>query len=226
MNLFEAPNQLSMIQQFLAAPGSGTATSGPCDQGWQGDSGWSAGNFYSLVTKKKAAKCNTIVSKAAGPVAMSNRFKALAGKKCVEKGPRAPTQTFNILEFAKPAAKQGIIKHSKKDRVLANKNKKTVAFSDKLPEDIRARRPAVARGGRRADQLAGSHIGVPGACAVPADEAGHAETPEAMHPVTLNACQNDQGECGSCGELSSAGPQVDITNLAKNDVKVVEDKNK
>ena len=132
VNLFEAPNQLSMIQQFLAAPGSTTATTGP----WQDDGGWSAGNFYSLVTKKKAAKCNTMVSKAAGPVAMSNRFKVLAGNEYVEEGSRAPTRTINIIEFAKPAVRQGIIKHSKRYRGIAKKNKKSVGFSDKLTEDI------------------------------------------------------------------------------------------
>ena len=78
---------------------------------------------------------------------------------------------------------------------MAKKNKKSVGFSDKLTEDISARR----------------HVGVPGAYAVPADEAGHAETP---------------GGCGSCWAFSSAGPQMDVTNLAKNCVKIVEDKNK
>ena len=148
-----------------------------------------------MVTKKKAAKCNTMISKAAGPVAMSNRFKALTGNECVEECPRAPTRTINILEFAKPAVRQGIIKHSKRYRGMAKKNKKSVGFSDKLTEDISARR----------------HVGVPGAYAVPADEAGHAETP---------------GGCGSCWAFSPAGPQMDILNLANNGLKVVEDKNK
>ena len=79
-----------------------------------------------------------MVSKAAGPVAMSNRFKALAGNECVEEGFRAPTRTVNILEFAKPAVRQGIIKHSKRYCGMANKNRKSVGFSDKLTEGISA----------------------------------------------------------------------------------------
>ena len=73
---------MSMIQQFLATPGSAMAN-GSSNQGWQGDSGWSGGNFYSLVTKKKSAKYDMTSSKSADPVVMSNSFKALASKECI-----------------------------------------------------------------------------------------------------------------------------------------------
>ena len=116
-------------------------------------------------------------SKSADPVVMSNSFKALASKECIGGGPGSPTQTYNILDFVRPVVKQGIIKHSKKDRGMANKKKNTVAFSDKLTEYVNTRH----------------HVGVPGAYAVPADEAGHAETPRARRPVTSNVWQKDQG---------------------------------
>ena len=209
VNLFEAPNQLSMIQQFLASPGSGMAT-GPSNQGWQDDSGWSGGNFYSLVTKKKSAKHDLTTNNSADPVVMSNSFKALASKECSGEGPGLPTQIYNILDFVRPVVKQGIIKHSKRNRGIANKKKNIVAFSDKVTEYVNTRH----------------HLGVPGAYAVPADEAGHAETPRSRCPVTSKAWQKDQRDSGSCWAFSSTGSQMDIIRLAKTGVKAEPDKNK
>ena len=82
---------------------------------------------------------------------------------------------------------------------MANKRKKTVTFS----EDLRTRH----------------HVGVPGAYAVPADEAEHAETPSVRRHADSKAGQKAQGEVRSCWAFSSTGSQADIIELARGGVK-------
>ena len=72
--MFEAPNHLSMIQQFGVMSSPGTQMVAPYGQGWHAAGGGYVDSAYAIVENQIVAKRITAITIPPDPFTVGNRF--------------------------------------------------------------------------------------------------------------------------------------------------------